>query len=180
MSGDNPISGKLRVELKSPLGLIIPDADVTSESVSPYFSSAKTTVTVGDRKTERFQEFGFSPSLEIVDSLEKRAQRIAPKILQNEKRSILSATNPAGYITTDALEKIALSLKLLSSSTKVRLEIKGEEDLLALPVIAFFPQKTATFYGQPNVGMVVIATRESRERARSILHTMGIDSLPQV
>lgn len=181
MSADKPISQKIRQELKTPVGLIIPDSEVTKQKIAPFVAAAALTVAVGDRTTDRFQEFGFSPSLEIVDSLEKRVRRQVPRVIDRDRRVILSALNPPGYISHDSLEKISVALKLiLLLKEVVRLEISGEEDLLALPVIAFFPQRTATFYGQPNVGMVVVTSDDSRKRSRTVLGLMGIDALPEV
>jgi GTP-dependent dephospho-CoA kinase len=180
LSAEAPINEKIRQDLKVPVGQVFPDASLTRALLLPFFDSTGLTVSVGDRTTERLQEFGLSPSLEIVDSLEKRKQRKPPGFHEGENRQTLAASNPAGFITQDALKKIAQSLKFVSADAKVRLEIVGEEDLLALPVIVFFPKGTVTFYGQPNVGMVVVTSEESRRRSKAILETMGIDSLPEV
>jgi len=176
-----PISEKLRNELKVPVGQVIPDLVATKEKLLPYFDQSKITVCVGDRTTERIHGFGFSPDLEIVDSLEKRAARKVPALDLRERRVVVPSSNPPGIISLDSLQSLARCLKLIvESKSKMRLEIKGEEDLLALPVIAFFPVNTVTFYGQPNVGMVVVTSPESRERSRRILKELGIDKLPDV
>jgi GTP-dependent dephospho-CoA kinase len=179
LGAEKPISEQIRGELKVPIGRVIPDAEVTREIVRPYFDGTRKTACVGDRTTERVHEFGFSPDLEIVDSLEKRKARVVPSPVKNEERRILTASNPPGAISRDALLKISESLRLIEDSkSKVRIEIKGEEDLLALPVIAFFPAQTVTFYGQPNVGLVVVTSQESRNKSRQILEKMAIRSLP--
>jgi GTP-dependent dephospho-CoA kinase len=174
-----PISDKIRGELKSPVGQIVADGLVTKALLAEYFGGNKLTVCVGDRTTERIHEFGFSPDLEIVDSLEKRKPRQPPMLTASESRIVLKAINPPGLISGDSMEKLAKSLSLIKGShEKVRLEVKGEEDLLALPVVAFFPEGTVVMYGQPNVGLVIVSSKESRERSEKILQEMGISSLP--
>jgi GTP-dependent dephospho-CoA kinase len=171
-----PISDKLRAELKVPIGRVIPDDQVTKDVVLPYFQKGGMTVCVGDRTTERIQGFGLSPNLEIVDSLERRKVRQAPLNDKSENRILLRAENAAGSISADSLEKIRQSLTLTKNGSKVRLEVDGEEDLLALPIIAFYPEGTVTFYGQPGVGLVVVTSKESRDRSTAILKDMRINS----
>ncbi len=179
MANGTPISDEIRNELKNPIGLVIPDSKVDRGKLVQYFDGRKTTVCVGDRTTERIHQLGFSPSLEIVDSLEKRVVRQAPSLAKGEDREVLKAVNPPGMISGESLKILAESLALIIDfGLKVRLEISGEEDLIALPVIAFFPGDTVTFYGQPNVGLVVVSSSESRERSKCILEGMGISSLP--
>lgn len=180
MANGNSLREGLREELKKPVGLVIPDPEVNREALSRYFvGHPNLTVTVGDRTTERMQEFGFSPDLEIVDYLEKRIARSAPGIA--EGRQVLRAINQAGSISDGALNELShcLELMMTSKGKKLRLLVKGEEDLLALPVIAFFPRGTVTFYGQPNVGLVIVDSNKSRESSRKILGEMGITSLPK-
>jgi len=172
-----PISDGLRDELKVPVGRVVHDKDIDREVLLPYYDLKHTTVCVGDRTTERTHEFGLSSDLEIVDSLEKRKSRTAPPFVENERRSVMKAKNPAGSISGDSLAKLNDCLELIQNGIKARLEIDGEEDLLALPVIAFFPENTVTFYGQPNVGMVIVSSTKSRERSKAILAEMGIKSL---
>jgi GTP-dependent dephospho-CoA kinase len=160
------------------MGRIVEDREVTVNLLAPYFLQSGLKVSVGDRTTERIQELGFTPDLEIVDSLEKRQARIAPAVIEGEGRQVLHAINPPGAITPESLRQLGVSLTLIQNArSKVRLEISGEEDLLALPVVAFFPEKTVTFYGQPNVGLVIVDSAASRERAKNILVELNIQSL---
>lgn len=181
MIGGTPITNKVREELKIPIGRVIPDPQINQATLAPYFGRDKITACVGDRTTERIHEFGYSPDLEVVDSLEKRVIRGPPALNSLESRAIIRSVNPPGTIDRESLGSLGRCLELiLSSRSKVRLEIKGEEDLLALPIIAFFPENTVTLYGQPNVGMVAVTSRQSREKSRRILKEIGIDSLPIV
>lgn len=157
--------------------MLIPDAMVNKELLTPYFSSNSITVSVGDRTTERLHEFGFVPFLQIIDFFEKRIPR-RPSVWTGEDANLLSAENPAGSISMDALHRLKESLDLIRNGRKnLVLEINGEEDLLALPVIAFFPVGTVIFYGQPNEGMIIVSTAESRKNSKQLLSEIGILSL---
>jgi len=157
---------------------MVNDQDVNAAVLAPYFAESGMKVSVGDRTTERLHELGFSPDLEIVDSFEKRKSRPTPQMNESEHRSILHAVNPPGAISGESLRQLAVCLKSIETSgSKIRLEISGEEDLLALPVVAFFPKNTITFYGQPNVGLVIVDSTQSRERAKRILEELNIWSL---
>ncbi len=174
-----PISDKIRGELKSPVGQIVADGLVTKALLAEYFGGNKLTVCVGDRTTERIHEFGFSPDFEIVDSLEKRKPRQPPMLTAGESRIVPESDQSTRTYFRRFDGKVAKSLSLIKGShEKVRLEVKGEEDLLALPVVAFFPEGTVVMYGQPNVGLVIVSSKESRERSEKILQEMGISSLP--
>ena len=167
----------MREKLKAPLGLLIPDAMVSKKLLAPYFSSNNITVSVGDRTAERLHEFGFVPFLQIIDFFEKRI-RLRSSLLSGGKDNLLRAANPAGSISVDAMQKLRESLDLVQIGRKnLLLEISGEEDLLALPVIAFFPGGTVTFYGQPDEGMIIVSTAESTKKSRRLLSEIGILSL---
>jgi uncharacterized protein (UPF0218 family) len=177
-SGNVPISAELREQLKHPLGRLIPDGIVRAEDLRSYFGDPQsTTVCIGDRTTDRVHELGFSPSLEIVDSVERRTRREFPKLVDSD-RVILHAPNPSGTISREALSALFQALSMITESKKkARIEIDGEEDLLTLPVVAFFPDPTFALYGQPNEGLVIVSSSDASKRSRAILGKMGINSL---
>jgi GTP-dependent dephospho-CoA kinase len=174
-----PLTEKLREELKQPLGKLIPDSQVSMRSLEPHFHEEKIlTVCVGDRTTERVHELGFSPRLEIVDSLEKRMVRNPPPNTE-QRRRMIRVTNPPGTISKEALSALARCLVILTSqsTSRMRIQVTGEEDLFALPVIGYYPEDTVTMYGQPNEGLVITTGAESRAKARAMLSELGIFSL---
>ena len=174
-----PISSRIREELKHPLGQLIVDEKINAATLSPFFEiRSNILVCVGDRTTERVHDLGFSPNLEIVDSVEKRVARDYPRLFE-QSRIVLTTENPPGTISRKTLNTLYESLVLVSKppQRKVRIEVIGEEDLLVLPVVAFFPEPTIVFYGQPNVGMVAVSTTVGREPSKMTLREMGILSL---
>ncbi|MHB2036485.1 MAG: GTP-dependent dephospho-CoA kinase family protein [Nitrososphaerales archaeon] len=170
-------TNELRNQLKSPLGLLVKDIEVKRGMLEKYFSKPILTVCVGDRTTERLNEFGFSVNLEIVDMMERRFSRPSPKL--SSERDIIRANNDAGSITSDAIQKLDRILDVILRDAKktVRLVVNGEEDLLTLPVVAFFPDDTVVFYGQPAEGLVIVESRDAKQKAKEILATVGIKSL---
>ena len=158
----------LRSGLKKPLGLLIKNHEVTRSSVSNNMPKDAFVITVGDATTEKMISFGFNPSLQIVDSLEKRNKRDLPG---GYVKTILECTNPAAEITE---ESISVIRQALSMAPPVRIIVDGEEDLLVLPVAAYAPDNSVILYGQPNEGLVlVVLTEKVRNKAKSIMSSMN-------
>ncbi|HVP23532.1 MAG TPA: GTP-dependent dephospho-CoA kinase family protein [Conexivisphaerales archaeon] len=156
-----------REDLRRPLGVLISNGDLAAYLKEAVPSDA-TVVTVGDRTTEYFVTHGWRPSLQIVDTLEKRARRTAPV---GGFDRMTSVSNPAGGISSEAMELVRTELANGGAS---RILVVGEEDLLLLPVLVFAADGTDVFYGQPNEGMVhVKVSPQTRKRAVDVLSVMG-------
>lgn len=175
-----PITLDLREQLKLPLGQLIPDGNLSMEVLKPYFELDGFVVCVGDKTTERIHDLGFSPALEIVDNFERRIAKERVRYLGRIENLVRTENRP-GSISLDALRKLSKCLDLVNENkgSTFRLEVIGEEDLLALPVIAFFPKGTVTLYGQPGEGLVVVSSDMSKQMARKYLAEIGIFSLSQ-
>ncbi|MGI0018686.1 MAG: GTP-dependent dephospho-CoA kinase family protein [Nitrosotalea sp.] len=146
----------------------MPDSLVTKFSISGKIPKGALVITVGDATTEKMLSFGLTPSLQIVDALEKRNKRDLPV---GTTETILTCTNPAAEITE---ESISVIRKALSMTFPVRIVVDGEEDLLVLPVAVYAPDNSVILYGQPNEGLVLVhLTEEVRNRAKSIMNSMS-------
>ena len=131
----------LRKTLKTPLGKVyksLPDIDGDI-------------VTVGDIVTKTVIENNITPKLSIFDL---KTQRDIPVEINHTFKKIIKVKNPPGYISDEAIE----SIKYLSTidDKDIALLVDGEEDLLTLIVIKYFPVGTYVLYGQPNEGIVVL------------------------
>lgn len=167
----------MRTELALPLGTLIRDSEISRGSLRRFLHTATLVVSVGDRTTERVGELGFAPQLEIIDLKEQR-RPIFVHSQSRSKQKIVKVTNQPGSISAMALHKIRKILgEIEDSDQRVRLVVDGEEDLLVLPIVAFFPKGTAVLYGQPNEGMVIVSSSKSREKAKKLLAGIGIKSL---
>lgn len=158
----------LRPQLKKPFGLLIRNSDVTKSRISDNIPKGAFVITVGDATTEKMISFGFNPSLQIVDSVEKRIKRDLPA---GKTETVLTCTNPAAEITDESISVIRKALKM---TAPVRIVVHGEEDLLVLPVAVYAPDNSVILYGQPNEGLVLVRlTEEVRNRAKSIMDSMS-------
>src|SRR2546430_10790964 len=82
----------------------------------------------------------------------------------------MRVTNPAGTITPDAWRVVSEAFK---SKERVRVEVRGEEDLLALVCIALAPSSAAVLYGLPTQGVVVVrADDAAKSRVLDVLRRM--------
>jgi GTP-dependent dephospho-CoA kinase len=158
----------LRDSLKKPMGLLIKDSEITKENILRTISKDAFLITVGDATTEKMIQFGLDPSLQIVDSMEKRNKRNLP---MGKARTILECVNPAAEITD---ESISVIKKAFQEDAPVRIIVKGEEDLLVLPVAMHAPENSVIMYGQPNEGLVIVkVTEEIRNKATKIMSSMS-------
>jgi len=156
----------LRDSLKKPLGILIRDSDATKENILKSIPQGSFVITVGDATTEKLIGYGIIPSLQIVDGLEKRLKRELPSFYT---KTTFSCNNPPAQITKESLDVIKKALQV----SPARITVKGEEDLLVLPVCVLAPENAIVLYGQPNEGLVIVKINpEIRNKAQSIMNSM--------
>jgi len=157
----------LRDRLKIPLGILLPESQADKTNIEKHLSENSYVITVGDRTTEKMIEFGLIPSLQIIDSKEKRAKREPPKL---GNATELNVDNPAAEITPQSIDIIK---KAFTMQPPVRLNVNGEEDLLVIPVCIYAPENAIILYGQPNEGLVLVKiTPEIRNKTQKLLDLM--------
>src|SRR5207249_5392459 len=129
-------------ELSRPLGKVVKGADVVGA-----VKGAKPLVTVGDYTTADLVERGVLPQIAVVDFKTKRIEEPRWHMkLKGVGDWVIVLDNPPGVIRKDAWSVISEAFK---SRERVRLEVRGEEDLLALVCIALAPDGAIVAYGQP-------------------------------
>ena len=94
----------LREQLKIPLGVLLPESQADKIHIEKYLSDDSYVITVGDRTTEKMIDFGLTPSLQIIDGVEKREKRTPPKLANSVTE--LSVDNPAAEITLQSIDII--------------------------------------------------------------------------
>jgi uncharacterized protein (UPF0218 family) len=157
----------LRDQLKIPLGILLPESQTDKTNIKKHLSENSYIITVGDRTTEKMIEFGLIPSLQIIDSQEKRVKREPPKLANATE---LTVDNPAAEIT---LQSIDIIKKAFTMHPPVRLSVNGEEDLLVIPACIHAPENAIVLYGQPNEGLVIVKiTPEIRNKTQKLLNSM--------
>jgi len=162
------LPNNMRDQLKIPLGLLLVQEETDKTNIQKHLFENSYIITVGDRTTEKMIDFGFIPSLQIIDGQEKRIKRNIPKSFGVS--TSLTCDNPAAEITTQSIETIK---KAFTLQTPVRITVNGEEDLLVIPVCMYAPDNSVVMYGQPNDGLVIVKiTPEIRNKTQTLLNLM--------
>ena len=158
----------MRELLRWPLGSLVHGPDIL-----PAIGRASPVVTVGDFCTLDLAARGRTPDVVVVDFKTKRQED--PELreaLQRIGDVVVRVTNPAGTIASDAWPALSEAFK---SKQRVRVEVRGEEDLLALVCIALAPESAAVLYGLPGQGVVVVkADRAAKARVLDLLRRMEL------
>ena len=145
----------------------MPESQANKTNIQKHLLENSYVVTVGDRTTEKMIEFGLIPSLQIIDSKEKREKREPPKLTNATE---LTVDNPAAEITPQSIDIIK---KAFTMQPPIRLCVNGEEDLLVIPVCIYAPENAIILYGQPNEGLVIVKiTSEIRNKTQKLLDLM--------
>ncbi len=156
----------LRENLKWPLGPL-----VHGPYVIPAIGTASPVVTVGDFCTLDLIARGRTPDLCLVDFKTRRQEdRELRDAFARIRARVLRLRNPAGTIAGEAWSVLSEAFK---SEERVRVEVQGEEDLLALVCIALAPETAAVLYGMPGQGVVVVrADHAAKSHVLDILRRM--------
>jgi uncharacterized protein (UPF0218 family) len=163
---------ELRSKLAVPLGRVYASKEVPGEEFQSLAKGASMVVTVGDRVTETLGTVGRNPDVQVIDGFERRSKRDLPKV---PFARLVRVKNPAGTLTLGAIEGMR---KAFEGRKPVRVQVDGEEDLMAMLAIAMAPTSALVFYGQPGVGVVAVKVEPSaKSRNRAILAKMGIELL---
>lgn len=156
----------LRPELRKPIGRVL-IGDAIGSSIEAHRSGI--IVTVGDITTKTLLTAGVTPSLSIVDFLVERKPypELDGRFAAMNIFRVNVASGP-GFIAKEAIEVI--KKWSLHPEEKIMLAVSGEEDLLALPAIAYGPIGAVVYYGQPGKGTVeVVITQEKQKEAIALL-----------
>ena len=165
-----PVS--LRSKLAKPLGRVFSQNEAGGDEFRDLATTAPMVVTVGDRVTDTLQGVGRTPDVQIVDGVERRQKREYPKAPYSR---LIRVKNPAGSVTVEAIEGVR---RAFNGKKPARVQVDGEEDLMAMLAIAMAPISAMVYYGQPGVGVVAVkANAVSKSRNRAILAKMGIKDI---
>lgn len=160
---------ELRPKLAEPLGRLFRADEVGGAEFRKVVTGTRLVVTVGDRVTDTLQELGRSPDVQVTDGVERRSRRDPPEAPYSR---LVKVKNPAGTLTLAAIDGMR---KAFAGRMPVRVQVDGEEDLMAMLAISMAPVSAVVFYGQPGIGLVAVRSDAlSKSRSRAILSKMGI------
>jgi pantetheine-phosphate adenylyltransferase len=161
----------LRPELQKPMGIVLKPQQV---AYSVLHNRDNIIVTVGDVTTETIFSFGVQPALAVIDlQVERKPYQSFAAYKFPKKYLVKYLTSGPGFIAKKAVSVIRQWSKQVKKRTV--LVVNGEEDLLAIPVIALAPLRSIVYYGQPAVGgqkeglVEVVVTSEKKKQAKELL-----------
>lgn len=167
------LTSELRNELKAPLGLLVQGSSKrTMEKLKKIIEKTRPAkiIAVGDKVSENIIKSGVLPDVTIVDSKIMR-KPVAP--LKFEAEKTFNVSNPAGTLTKEACQAIDEAVNLTS---RVKVQVNGEEDLLTLAAVLSAPNGSLVVYGQPKKGIVVVSVNEdSKKKFKDIVDRMECD-----
>jgi len=158
---DYSITESLKEDLRVPKSKIFEgdNPTVTKDMIS-YIQKKRfdRVVCVGDEVSHDLLQNGFKPRNVIVDGKVNRIPIDYLDEVVEHYHNKFSLTNLPGTIAKEAWKTLKDALKQESAVI-----VKGEEDLLAIPIILLTEIKTAIIYGQPGRGKVIIEVDEERK-----------------
>ncbi|MGB9635230.1 MAG: GTP-dependent dephospho-CoA kinase family protein [Candidatus Micrarchaeia archaeon] len=159
------IDERARSILKRPFGILTDDKKVLG-----YVKEAKgRVISVGDVCSYVLISNGIVPNIIVYDKrcMRKSAEDEIIKKIQSVCKAKHRVRNPAGMISGEAFELVK---RVMKENMNACIEVDGEEDLIALPIIIYSNEDDVVVYGQPNEGIVVvIPTDERKNMARKLL-----------
>jgi uncharacterized protein (UPF0218 family) len=157
--------------LKRPFGELILEKDISKQRILSMLKGAKKIITVGDATTERLISFGITPDIAVIDGLERRLRR--NHSIDYHAKEIL-CVNPAGTISKGAVDVLQVALQ---TPPPITVKVKGEEDMLALPLFMLAPKGSIVLYGQPLEGIVLVyITEEKQNQAKELMNKISSNS----
>ena len=131
-----------------------PGPVLSGDAIREAVKGAAVLVSVGDYCTKDLLQRRILPDIAIVDFKTRREERLTyADVLENFGEVVREVENPPAMITKEAWLVISEAFK---SKKRVRIDIRGEEDLLALVCIAIAPPGAVVLYGLPGKGAVVV------------------------
>jgi len=165
------LTNDLRVKLKSPLGTLLKGS--FHETIKEFEKIVKAKkppmiISVGDALSAALLEHDVFPQVLIVDHKVMRKPSV-PLVTEGYETATLR--NDSGTISDEAWAGVESAVK---QDRKVKIIVKGEEDLLTLVAIISAPERSMVVYGQPHEGMVVVEVNpEKKKEMKQIVEAMN-------
>ncbi len=159
------ITEEVRRIVSKPIGLLF--RGDCADTIIKAVRDARFFACVGDIVSYYALELDLKPDIIVFDgrTLRKSTDLNILRIidLKTEGYKSLEAVNPAGCITEDLIEKLHEAVRLILDGFRVKLFVKGEEDLSVLPLVVLLPKDSIVLYGQPNEGIVRVDVNDEKK-----------------
>ncbi len=166
-SKDLELPESLREELARPIGEL-----VSAWSLRKHIEGSPRVIAVGDVVTITLLQMKFEPDVAVFDYKTQRSEdyRAKERIARMGGR-LVKVDNPPGKITRALWRAVR---EAVSAKDRVKIEVRGEEDLAALVAIATAPEGARVIYGLPRKGLMVVQVdRASRALAEAAIRKMA-------
>jgi len=154
---------ELRPLLRKTFGVLYTGTgDDTIQKLSKDLGSPTKLISVGDVTTFHLLNSNIIPDILVVDDRTKRGPASAHVVVGTKHTgfSEIFVDNPPGVITEDLINVVH---DAIISKDHVRIFVRGEEDLAALPAILLAPEGSVVLYGQPDEGVVFVSITKSKK-----------------
>lgn len=155
---------ELRAELRKLHGeLYRGDGPDTVKQIMSDLNNPTKIISVGDIVTFNLLNAGLIPDISFVDDRTKRGPA-SDNVMHGTKHprfKTITVNNPPGTITEELMHEVK---RAMDSGNPVRIFIKGEEDLAALPAIAMAPISSVVIYGLPDEGAVLVKVTDKKKK----------------
>lgn len=153
----------LRGELKKPFGPVV-------EKVEASLLAGRLVIAVGDAVTQELAARGMPPKVGVYDGRCQRKAIDVPAAVRAYPAVDESLDNPPATLNPDVFGVLKAAYDRKEAT---RIEVEGEEDLIALAAMSSAPDNALVLYGQPGEGTVVVSVDAAvRQKADSIIHAM--------
>jgi len=154
----------LRPALAKPLGPVL------STRAALEACAGHPVIAVGDVVTRMFFDAGITPHVALVDGVTKRHDTV-PELAGLPAGLVqVRVANAPATLSDELIEALQ---RAMAADTPSLIIVDGEEDLAALPAIAWGPPGWRVVYGQPDQGAVVVSLDSTaRDYAQDILSQM--------
>ncbi len=163
----------LRGELRIPFGTVVADADEVRRRYQAQMPPVL--IAVGDIISSSLIERNIMPDLSIVDGRSRRKDLTDAHAAARDPRAdtvqeLPPVRNEPGTISSEAALAIAHQMTaLIQEEQFFRLQVEGEEDLLALPAVQAAPLGSMVVYGQFDQGVVIVEVDEEKKHYSRVL-----------
>ncbi len=138
---------------------------------------ARLTACVGDVVSYFALKAGIKPDIVIFDAKTKREefdQEFLEKMSSlTEDYAEIEVSNPQAVISLELVEGLVEAVSSAEKGQKVKIFVRGEEDLATMPLIAILPESSVILYGLPGKGVIALKiTRDKKLLILDILQKM--------
>ncbi len=138
---------------------------------------ARLVACVGDVVSYFALKAGIEPHIIIFDARTKRVE-VDQELLKRMNSltgdySEIEVSNPQAVISLELVEGLVKAVNAVEGGKKVKVFVRGEEDLATMPLIAILPENSVILYGMPGKGVVALKiTRDKKLLILDILQKM--------